>query len=274
MISLLTDPVLGSWRRDVDDVLAIIMLASNLYKIATTEGNGPPSLTYKTALEVKEKLKLKATVHPSPKLGLSSHQNTLEVLKETLKSSHDIVSIAPNTYLYRALDSTTSTYRNHLITIMGGYLNNKLLRIIPEFNFWKDENAAKKVVEDDRWDDRLIVPIDTTMTIKWKCNKLIRHLIAYNLTWLAKGIKPWCTTSRVLFGGFIPHDAIAAYFYKCWTGIIYCSNKIKYRKTNLIVKRSKLVETPNGVKAFVLEPSQYLGDAVLSDLFESLHQIL
>jgi inosine-uridine nucleoside N-ribohydrolase len=269
VLSVLTDPVLGSWRRDVDDVMAIIMLKEYLKRLATTEGNGPPQMTYRTALLLKKKLGLKASIHPSPKLGHTTTIPSDKALYMSIREGQDIITIAPNTYLSRALTMIEKTPRS-ILTVMGGAIRKRLLYILPEFNFWKDPQAAKHVIENHVWKTRLIVPIDTTITVKWNCKLLSRKLRDKGHIWLVQGIKPWCFTSKILFGGFIPHDLIAAYLYKCWIKPKDCTGELKVKETKLLVKGTRLVKDANGVDAFVLHPSKSLSEQVLENLLESL----
>jgi len=52
-LALLTDPVLESWRGNVDDILAIVMARKHVEIIATTEGNADARTTYMTAMLLK-----------------------------------------------------------------------------------------------------------------------------------------------------------------------------------------------------------------------------
>ena len=272
MSALLTDPVLGSWRRDVDDVLSIIMLKDIVKKIATTEGNGPAYLTYKTSLALKEKGMITATVHPSPKLKIANISNSVEALLESLQRGYDIVTIAPNTYLYEALKQA-SIERGGMLTIMGGSLRKRLLYILPEFNFWRDQKAAKYVVENYIWRTRLIVTIDTTMRVKWNCKNIIRYFDKMGLNWLSTGIRKWCITSKLLFGGFIPHDPITTYAYRCMIGKSASECDLDLTEKKVRVKKTRIVFDKNGVDALILNYTPKLHRQVMNELLYVIEQM-
>ncbi len=271
MLALLTDPVLGSWRRDVDDVLAIIMAKRLLTKIATTEGNGNAITTFRTALKVKTKLNINATVHPSPKVGIFSNPlNSVEALREAIRESIDIVSIAPNTYLYEAIKNEKPKYQN--LVLMGGSLKKRVLGILPEFNFWKDPLAAERTIESPGWRRVIIVPVDTTISAKISCKKIF-NLLKKGKTydWLIRGIKPWCKTSTILFRGFIPHDLVAILAYKCLINKTYECDNITTKEVYIKLKKYIILKDSNGTRVEILLPSTNLAKLVLEDLEYSLY---
>ncbi len=272
MVAILCDPSLGRYRGDVDDVLALLYLIRRgvrISGIAAVEGNADARHAYQVAESVARASGEDIPVYPSPK-AVRGEETAVDFLRSAISEGEDVIAMSPLTYLAEALRKVNGPFYSRIF-IMGGSIRQRALAAFPEFNFWKDALAARRVLEAP-WREVHVIPLDFTATVKWDCGRLVRSLreISMDLNdplikLVAGGIVPWCRTSTTFFGGLVPHDVLAVIYYDR-ADLFKVSERRLTVEVKGLFKKGRLTES-EGARPLRLVNGLSAGSENLLDLF-------